>query len=142
MLSIVTGLLETPAAVAARERAYEMAERTSGIVHLVGFLPAEVTDQSHGAEFQKGRAELQKRLDAACASARRDHAIGCEAHLVVGASRPSQAILDIAAEVDADLIVIGIRRRSRVGKLVLGSNAQDILMGANTGVLSVKADED
>jgi hypothetical protein len=43
-----------------------------------------------------------------------------------------------ANEVDAELLVIGVRRRSPVGKLVLGSDAQDALLGAECAVLAVK----
>jgi nucleotide-binding universal stress UspA family protein len=43
-----------------------------------------------------------------------------------------------AADIDAALLVIGLRRRSPVGKLVLGSDAQDALLGAECPVLSVK----
>ena len=45
----------------------------------------------------------------------------------------------IADEVDADLIVIGLRRRSPVGKLILGSAASRILLTAHHAVLAVKA---
>ena len=38
------------------------------------------------------------------------------------------------------MIVIGLRRRSNVGKLLLGSNAQRVLMAAQCPVLAVKSD--
>lgn len=48
-------------------------------------------------------------------------------------------IVNLADAVDASLVVIGVRKRSPVGKLVLGSNAQRILLDAACPVLSVKA---
>lgn len=48
----------------------------------------------------------------------------------------------LADQVNAALLVIGMRRRSPVGKLVLGSGAQDALLGANCPVLAVKVPED
>ncbi len=59
-------------------------------------------------------------------------------HFVRGLE-PAEDLISIAEEVDADLIVIGLRRRSPVGKLILGSNAQRILLDASCPVLAVKA---
>lgn len=49
-------------------------------------------------------------------------------------------VLAVAGDVSADLIVIGLRRRSPVGKLLMGSVAQRILLGAECAVLAVKPD--
>jgi nucleotide-binding universal stress UspA family protein len=53
---------------------------------------------------------------------------------------PAEDLIGIADTADADLIVIGLRRRSPVGKLILGSNAQRILLDAKCPVLAVKAE--
>jgi nucleotide-binding universal stress UspA family protein len=53
----------------------------------------------------------------------------------------TEALLEIAEEVDASLLVIGIRHRSPVGKLLMGSTAQRILLDARCPVLAVKATE-
>ncbi len=47
-------------------------------------------------------------------------------------------VLAVAADVSADLVVIGLRRRTPVGKLLMGSVAQRILLGAECAVLAVK----
>jgi nucleotide-binding universal stress UspA family protein len=48
-------------------------------------------------------------------------------------------LLRIAETTEADFIVIGLRRRSPVGKLLLGNNAQRVLLDAACPVLAVKA---
>jgi nucleotide-binding universal stress UspA family protein len=50
-----------------------------------------------------------------------------------------EALLNEAERVGAELIVIGVRRRSAVDKLVLGSVAREVLLRANCPVLAVKA---
>jgi nucleotide-binding universal stress UspA family protein len=50
----------------------------------------------------------------------------------------AEEILSAATELDADLIVIGLRRRSPVGKLFLGSSSQQIILEADCPVVAVK----
>jgi len=53
---------------------------------------------------------------------------------------PAEELLSAADSLDAEFIVIGLRRRSPVGKLLLGSNAQRVLLDASCPVLAVKAE--
>jgi hypothetical protein len=48
-------------------------------------------------------------------------------------------LLDTVQAVDASAIVIGIRSRTAVGKLLLGSAAQQVLLEASVPVIAVKA---
>jgi nucleotide-binding universal stress UspA family protein len=57
----------------------------------------------------------------------------CEASLMVAAAATD--LLREAASRQADLIVIGLAKRSRVGKALLGSDAQRVLLGAGCPVL-------
>ena len=47
-------------------------------------------------------------------------------------------VLRVAQESEASVIVIGLRKRSPVGKLIMGSSAQRILLEADRPVLAVK----
>jgi nucleotide-binding universal stress UspA family protein len=62
-------------------------------------------------------------------------------HLDIGTGTASDAVLSVAQEVGAELLVVGIRRRSPVGKALLGSNAQRIILSARCPVLTVRADD-
>ena len=57
----------------------------------------------------------------------------------VEAKDPADQVLRVAEQTNAELIVIGLRRRTPVGKLIMGSAAQTILLEADAPVLAVKA---
>ncbi|HWI44415.1 MAG TPA: universal stress protein [Nocardioides sp.] len=51
---------------------------------------------------------------------------------------PADDLLTVAEDVGASLLVIGVRRRTAIGKLILGSTAQTVLLQAECPVLAVK----
>lgn len=64
--------------------------------------------------------------------------IPSETHLSVRGLEAGEDLVQFAGENEIDLIIIGVRRRSKVGKLVFGSTAQYVILKAPCPVLSVK----
>jgi nucleotide-binding universal stress UspA family protein len=68
----------------------------------------------------------------------RESGLDYDVRQVVRGFEPAEDLIGVAEDNGADLIVIGLRRRTPVGKLILGSNAQRILLDAPCPVLAVK----
>lgn len=64
--------------------------------------------------------------------------IECETHILVRGLTPGKDIVEFAADKKVGEIIIGIGKKSKVGKLLFGSNAQYIILQADCPVVSVK----
>ena len=64
---------------------------------------------------------------------------GIQVTLQESSGDPGSAIVDLADEVDADLICVAGRKRSPAGKAVFGSVTQDVFLGTDRPVLLVSA---
>ncbi len=64
--------------------------------------------------------------------------IECETKLSESMLRPGEDIIKYAKENNVDQIVVGIKRKSKLGKFVFGSNAQYVILEAPCPVVTVK----
>ena len=131
-MKIVVGFIRSAEGAAALERAIEEARLREA--QLVVVHSMEGGDKEDAEEVLEYREELE-----AVAQRLTDMGVAHEVHEFVRGQTPSEDLVQCATELEAELIVIGLRRRSTVGKLILGSNAQEILLDAKCPVLSVKA---
>ncbi len=67
-----------------------------------------------------------------------DSGVKSETHLLIRGLEPGEDIVRFAMERDVDEIIIGVRSRSKVGKLLFGSTAQFVILEAHCPVLTVK----
>ncbi len=96
------------------------------------------------ASLEKGTEEEQKtigQLEGALKSAEeqlKKEGIESETHLLVRGQTPDEDLVNYATEQEMDEVVIGIRKRSKMGKLLFGSTAQYLILNAPCPVLTVK----
>lgn len=132
MGTIVVGYLPSPEGRAALQAGILEGQRRSAKVVVVN-------SHKGGTAFTRDDAETN---EAELSEVKRTLTEAGVEHEVRGLIRGQDApddILDVVNEVSAELVVIGLRHRSPVGKLLLGSNAQRILLESAAPVLAVKA---
>jgi nucleotide-binding universal stress UspA family protein len=81
--------------------------------------------------------KAEKLLDMAVKKAE-SAGVECEKHLLARGMEPGDDIVEFAKEVDATLIVIGVRKRRPAGKLLFGSVAQHVILHAEQPVICIK----
>jgi nucleotide-binding universal stress UspA family protein len=134
-MPIIVGYVPKPEGRAALRRAAEEAKlRRTKLVVINSNRGGSHLDSEENVRFEHELEEVRKRLDEA--------GIEHEVRQLVRGLEPAEDLIAVAEETSADFIVIGLRRRTPVGKLILGSNAQRVLLDAPCPVLAVKAEED
>ena len=64
--------------------------------------------------------------------------IPCDTVLSVRGLEAGEDLVQLAEENKVDEVIIGVRRRSKVGKLLFGSTAQYVILNAHCPVVAVK----
>lgn len=97
-----------------------------------------VTSMLEGTERQQEKIlEAENNLDQAHVFFKAQ-GIACEKHLLIRGMEPGEDIVAFANEKNVDEIIIGVRSRSKVGKLLFGSTAQTVILEAECPVITVR----
>lgn len=131
-MAIVVGYVPTKEGRAALATAASEARlRNARLVVINSSRGGRDLDADEARRYEDELTAVRRQLD--------DDGVEHEVRQLVRGMEPAEDLIAVAEEVGAQMIVIGLRRRTPVGKLILGSNAQRILLDAPCAVLAVKA---
>jgi nucleotide-binding universal stress UspA family protein len=89
--------------------------------------------ESEKADIEKAELDLEFEKKACL-----DEGIDCATHLLIRGLSAGEDLVQFAEEEMVDEIIIGVRRRSKVEKLVFGSTAQYVILKSHCPVVTVK----
>ncbi|WP_151525070.1 universal stress protein [Serinicoccus kebangsaanensis] len=126
---ILVGYVPTPQGEAALRRAIRLAQEQDGELVVLNFSSGDAVVEDRRL-YDDQLAVLTDVLDSSGAT----YSIRRESH----PGNPADELLATARQLEVDVIVIGLRRRSATGKFLFGSTAQRVLLEADCDVLAVK----
>jgi nucleotide-binding universal stress UspA family protein len=97
-----------------------------------------VTSMEKGTEDQREEIEQAERGLEWAKSLFEENSIECKTHLLIRGMAPGEDLVEFAKENKADEIIVGVKRRSKVGKLLMGSTAQFVILQAACPVVTIK----
>ncbi|MDZ7667571.1 MAG: universal stress protein [Desulfotignum sp.] len=112
------------------DKALKRAKESSAYVYLVRTCDSDMKEREV--------RELEHRLNEIREEVFKKHGIDSEVHILIRGLSPGEDIVQYAYEKDVDEIIIGIKKRSKVEKMVFGSTAQYVILEAHCPVLTVK----
>ena len=130
-MKILVGLDGSNTSEAALQLAIRTANAYNADLLVITSMATGTTDENDEIRnAKKGLEEAEVRAQQA--------GVSCSTHLLIRGKTVGEDIVAFAAENAIDLIVVGVKRRSRVGKILMGSNAQFVIIKAGCPVLTVK----
>lgn len=133
-MSVVVGYVPTTTGYLAVTQAVQQAQWRGTELVIVNVIGPE--------GYTKPTAADERDLDALAARLTADGVRYEIRHVNQDVDHASEEIMRAADDTGAELIVVGLQRRSPLGKALLGSNAQRVMLGASCPVLAVRAPDD
>lgn len=130
-MNILVGYRGTSVGKALLELAVQHAKAFASEIQLVTSLPG--SDKTTEKQVMEAEEKLREAKDILSSEG-----IKCETHLLIRGKTPGEDIVTFAAENNCSEIMIGVKSRSKVGKILFGSTAQYVILKAACPVISVK----
>lgn len=128
----------------ALDTAVSMGKSFGAEIHILHSLSA-LDDSSETFEFIKADSskiiKAREQAEEIVAEAREvveKAGLPLETHLINRGAARGEDIVDIAKEINADIIAIGVHTKSKVGKVLFGSTAQYVILRAHCTVVTEK----
>jgi len=112
------------------DKALKRAKESDAYVFLVHTIDSD-SEEDEFLEWEKRFNNIQQEVF-------EKNNVKSEFHILVRGLSPGEDIVKYASEKNVDEIIIGVKKRSRVGKLLFGSNARYVIIEAHCPVLTVK----
>lgn len=129
-MTIIVAFAPRPEGRAALEKGIEIAARRKERLLVVNAISGGNQEDPSLADTTEAEA-VEKRLTTS--------GLNAEFKQFVRGKSAVTEIVELAEAPDVTLVIVGLRKRSAVGKLILGSVSRDILLSVPCPVLAVKA---
>ena len=130
-MKILVGYDGSNVAKAALWLAADHADAFQAKVHVVtSLLKGSERQQDEIREAEAGLEEALRIL--------KERGIECQSHLLIRGMHSGEDLVEFAREKEVDEVIVGVKRRSKVGKLLMGSTAQYVILNAHCPVVSIK----
>lgn len=129
-MTILVAYAPRPEGQAALDKGMEIAKRRQERLVVVNATPGGVQDDPSRADAQD-----VERIENLLA----ESGLDAEFKQFIRSKTAVTEIEDLVSSLQVSLLIIGLRKRSPLGKLILGSVAQEILLSVPCPVLAVKA---
>lgn len=131
-MAIVVGFIDNPEGRQALDLAVEEAgRRQTSLIVVHSMRGGSRTKDDEYVRYQQALSDLEAELEG--------KGIEYEIREYIRDQNPAEDLMDAVEEFGAELLVIGYKKRTATGKMLLGSHAQDVLMSASVPVLAVMA---
>lgn len=131
-MKIVVGYKESKLSKGILDLVKQHAQAFDATVYIVSSLEGGVGEKIEEIDIAKGELSYAEGV-------LKEAGIKAESELLIRGLSPGEDIVEFAKDRGADEIIVGVKMKSKVGKFLLGSTAQYVILNSDCPVVSVKS---